>query len=256
MSFVPGVGFRPFARNMIGWAREWGTLRQENFRAVFNAVIPVSVVDRFRDNDEGSVFGLRVISGGISQALGPGEITAIIFFSTDPNVEFHVHSVNWHYDFDTTNAVFRIVEMGVMMYTPIAPHNPVAIAPVGLFVPGLITTEMFTFGSVRGIAGRSTVDATVPGFELNNTDELVDNSVLGPAGGIPQSSAYGVPFGTGSSQMFHADRRSQNTRNFDPPLRIRSFETIAFQMTQGNSNLFDDFDMSVSMLYTERRIIR
>jgi len=238
---------------MIAWAREWGTLRQENFRGVLNAVIPVSIVDRFRDNDEGSVFGIRVRSNGISQALGPGELTAVVFFSNDPNVEFHVHSINWDYEFDTLNAVLAQQAMGVMMYTPILPHNPVIISPVGLFVPGLLTTDNFTFGSIRGLAGRSTQFATLDGFELNRTEELVDVSVTS---GIPRSSAYGVPFGTGSSQMWHADRRSQNTRNFDPPLRIRSFETLAFQMTAANSALIDDFDLAVSMLYTERRIIR
>jgi len=252
MSFVPGVGFRPFARNMLGWAREWGTLRQENFRAVFNAVIPVSVVDRFRDNDEGSIYGIQARSLGVTNFAGPAEFTAVIFFSADPDVEFHVHSLNWDYQFEATFPSFSQLSMDVMMYTPILPHNPVEISPVGLFVPGLLTTENFTFGSIRAITGRSTVRNTLDGFELNRTTELISNNFAK----IPRSSAYGVPFGTGNSQMFHADRRSQNTRNFDPPLRIRSFEVLAFQMHPSNSASFDKFDLAMSMLYTERRIIR
>jgi len=247
---VPGVGFIPYSRNMLRWAREWGTLRGGNFQALFNSVIPVSVIDRFRDNDEGSVYGIKVTSNG-SAVLG--ERTAVIFFSVDPDVEFHVHSINWDYDFNTTNVVFATLSMGVMMYTPILPHNPVEIAPVGLFVPGLITTEQFTFGSIRGIAGRSLVAATLDGFELNRTSELIDESIISQ---IPRSSAYMAPFGTGNSEMWGADRRSQNTRNFDPPLRIRSFETIAFQMTIANQAGLNDFDLGVSMLYTERRLLR
>jgi hypothetical protein len=246
VSFVPGVGFIPYSRNMLRWAREWGTLRGDNFRSVFNSVIPVSVVDRFRDDDEGSVFGIWVESAG---SVVLGERPACIFFSIDPAVEFHVHSANWSYDGDM-NVAAGIQDQGVKMYTPIAPQNPVEISPVGLFVPGLITNENFTFGAVRGIVGRSLVSGFPEGFRLNETTEGLSNTTLNQ---IPKSSAYAFDV---AGMDFMADRRSQNTRYFDPPVRVRSNQTLAFQTLVGNTASVDDWDLSVSILYTERRMLR
>jgi hypothetical protein len=252
---VPGVDWIPHSRNMLSWARQWGTPFGQNFRSVLNSVIPVSVVDRYRDNEEGSVYGMTVDGPDIGLQA---RFAACVFSSIDNDVEFHVHSVNWWYGIDSDVASAVAQNVGVQMFIPIAPFNPVVTDTVGLFVPGLITDEQFTFGSVRALAGSSNSRPAIDGFFLDLGTEVLSNANPWGTGTGPRSSGWWAQQPNG--EVTGRDRRSQNTRNFDPPIRVRTFESLAFQLNLPTSGAgprpVDIIQLGVSILYTERRLLR
>lgn len=209
----PGVPrFHPIGKNFLDF---FGRFRSQtrNMEGLYSGIIPVSLVDRFRDDDEGSVFGLSAASPGLAN-----ELTSIAWGSAENDWELHAL---W----------FRVAVGGIVagslswnhLFTPIDPYNPVATPnPVGFFVPGLILNKSFTLGSVTAVGGT--------------------NPVLAPIIGPVFDPSYIIVAGNPLAQF--------GIRYFDPPLRVYRNVTLAMQSL--NSLPPNPQRLEVEILYTER----
>lgn len=143
--------WRPITKRALDLFGRWGDPRT-NLRAMMDTVIPVAVVDRFRDDDEGSVYGISaftVVGGGFA-----GQFPSISFGSGVNDWELMgMTAVNINFN-GQTGPKF----MNVHMFTPIEPYNPALNpSPVGVFPAGLLTNRAFTFGTVTALAGYNPV---------------------------------------------------------------------------------------------------
>lgn len=184
---------------------------------MMDGVIPVVVVDRFRDDDEGSVFGMSAFATG-----GPaGELPSVSFGSAVNDWEL-IQVVCSQVRFST--AVPRLIQMH--LFTPIAPYNPAATpAPVGFFGPGLLPNRNFTFGTLQAIGG---YNAVAPG--------LVGMNFICP-----------FVIGATSRSAGNVDLRY----SFSTPIRIYRDVTLTIQWI-GTVAPGELADLDVSILYRER----
>jgi len=229
---------------MLGFARRWGWPRGDNLAAVYNSVSPVSLVDRFWNDEDASYFGITANTAGATE-----EHSAVAFF-TPEGVEFSVHAVNfdWAINQDGTLTNYN---QGVQMFTPVAPFDPTENNTVGFFTPGLITNEAFNPSALRGISGTNAAVGVPLGLILSNNFErqtdITTNPVVGSAPLVPHSAAQ-------RDETRAWDRRAYSAVKFmDPPLRILPNRQLAFQLT--SREFMKNFFFEVSMLYTERRIL-
>jgi len=141
----PPPAWRTITKRTLDLFGRWGDSRTM-LRSMLDSVIPVAIVDRFRDDDEGSIFGIRAFTVG-----GPA--------NQFPSVSFGSAVNDWELLGITSFGTFRNGRMGSGLYdahifTPIDPYNPAATpAPAAVFPSGLLTNRSFTFGTVRGLAG-------------------------------------------------------------------------------------------------------
>jgi len=205
-------GFAQSTRNFLDLFGRFGDPRR-NLRGVADWAQPVVVADRFRDDDEGSVYGIQAFTPGAAN-----EFSSVAFGS----------AVN---DWDCL--AFAIEQVGggvhqfdVHLFTPIAPYNPVVnLNPVGLFQPGLITDRAFTFRSVQGVGGTA---PTLPAIFGPLTEFFTTNST-----------------GRSSVNMW------REGGFFNPPIRIYKDVTLCLQqkaLGAGGARI----DMTCSILYVER----
>lgn len=212
----PGSGWNQNTRDFRDLFLRWGGLGG-NIKALFDLAMPVVVVDRFRDDSEGSIFGIQAVTNGVN-----GEFSAVAFGSAVNDWEIHKVVVS-HVIIPAPGS---IVDKGWHMFTPIDPYNPVAtVTPVGFFQPGLILNKAFTFGSVLGVGGANPVSATPQG---------------------PLGYLQGLTSFTGIHSMLPLDDHYR----FDPPLRVPLDVTFAVQslVAYGGARM----EMRVSLWYNER----
>lgn len=211
----PGSGWAQNVRNFQDLFTRWGGAG-DNIRGLLNLAIPTVVVDRFRDDSEGSIYGITAFTNGANS-----EFSSVAFGSAENDWEIHA-----------VTCVIRLVpappnfrDYGWHMFTPIAPYNPVLnLNPVGFFQPGLINNRAFTFGTVNAIGG------TNPAFP----------GISGPIGWLQGLT------GSPNFRMMPLDVAYR----FDPPLRIPRDVTFTVQ----NLTTFVDIrqEIHVSLLYNER----
>lgn len=151
--------------------------------------IPVVVVDRFRDDEEGSVFGLHARGGSVGLEF--------------PSVSFGSGVNDWELlavtslSYSSTSVPSTV---GIHLFTPIFPYNPALNpSPVGFFRPALINNRAFTFGTVTAVGGSN------PAFP----------PIAGPSV---------MPFVAGSFTLDFAQ-----PIEFDPPIRVYRDTTLTFQ---------------------------
>jgi len=241
------------SRNFLELANRWGTPRGANITALLSGVLPVTVVERFRDNLEGSLFGVTAETAG-----NPGEFSAVIFTSLTRDWQVHSVNVSWPILSGQATLASNYIE-GLHVFNPIQPYNPVLNSPVGFFVPGLINNAEFTFGTVVGIAGTNPAPPVLIGMTLcdqlvRTTSNFTNQTLRGDAGFYTYESVTGLQKQlTGSAEGIKLrgnDRRCQNSIHFiDPPLRVRQNGTICFQLKHAIAA--EPFFMQVSMTYTE-----
>lgn len=238
---VPGLDYIGISRGFRSFFQRWGATEARNFRAVFNAVVPVALVDRFRDDDEGSLFALSATSNG-----APQQFSAVAFGSGRNEWELHAFNLGMA----RVGVTAGVITEQIHLFTPIEPYNPVVNAPLGPFVPGLITNEAFTFGSVRGFGGANTALPPIEGM-------LVYQGTVGPSpfAGVTIETSLAWDGPSGGSRIFGRDLQSRPTYRFDPPLRVRRDQTLAFQTlhrhTLGDPPP-DSVILTASILYNER----
>jgi len=209
--------WRSITKNTLDFFGRWGDGRT-NLRSMMDSVIPVAVVDRFRDDDEGSVFGTSAFASG-----GPAGEFPSVSFGSDVNDWELLQIIGWEMTFSTS--IVRVMQAQV--FTPFNYNPALTVAPVGTFAPGLINNRAFTFGSVRGVGG---YNPAIP--------PLIGPSYLGPfisTGGVARTNI--VPF--------------SNTGHLGLPIRVYRNVTLTFQWvgTVGGAELVDT---DVAILYRER----
>lgn len=190
-----------------------------SIRGLYSGLLPVVVADRYRDDTEGSLFGITLYAEVIA-----GAYAAFALGSADDDWE--IHHANLGTYVWTTPAVNMV--RNFMVYTPDFTYVPVSIpAPAGLWEPGLNTNFPFTLSSVRGVAG---YNAGVP-------------SRFGhfPFRSISQTTS---PFFTYNSTFF-----LETQVHFDPPIRVYRDVTLGFLCVESNPL---PFDAMLSLLYTVR----
>lgn len=219
MTLVPR--WRSITKRTLDLFGRWGDSRT-NLTQMLDGVLPVVVVDRFRDDDEGSIFGISAFSDGAFN-----EHPTISFGSSVNDWELlgvTQAGVNWNLKPATFN-------YQIMMFTPISPYNPATtINPLGFFVSGILLDRSFTFGSVQGIGGAVAVPPVIFGPDIS-----------GPSRVAVTSSA---PF--------------QQAAGFSPwtfePIRIFRDVTLTFMLVLNPAAGFGFAPpgMSISILYRER----
>lgn len=113
-------------------------------RGVFNGIIPVAVVDRYRDDTEGSLFALSMLS-----STPAGGLPA--FAVGSPTEDWELLSATCAHLMQSWTGT-RVSTCYV--YTPDSTYVPVVTpSPPGFWQPGLNTDWSFTLGSVLGAAG-------------------------------------------------------------------------------------------------------
>jgi len=189
----------PAVRTMRNFFGRYGTVGA-SFRGIWNGIIPVAVVDRYRDDTEGSLFGLTA-----TNTQPAGVHSAFAFGSISDDWELVACNVGVQHTGPLPGATERF---NFMLYTPDFTFIPVTTpSPVGFFVPGLNTDFAFTLGSVTGVAGHN---PTLP-------------------------TRFGTfPFDTSSLSNFSAVGNvfPRGERQFDPPIRIYRDVTLGLTMIE------------------------
>ncbi len=185
---------------------------------MLDGVIPVVVVDTFRDDDEGSIYGINAFSLGavngfpsvsFGSAVNDWECISITSVLLDRNSDL-VHPVRAH------------------LFTPIFPYNPATtVNPVGFFTPGIIGNRAFTFGTVVGIGGSNPLLPGIFGIDLNGRND----SGIGFTPLVP-----GI-----------------NGEVFRPPVPLRIYRDVTLTIQfNGVFTPGRQYGLEVTMLYRER----
>jgi hypothetical protein len=126
---------------------------------VFQGINPVAVVDRYRDDSEGSLYAITMT------AIVPlGAFHGAFAFGSETD-DWELHGANVGYALPTALPPGTETIINTMLYTPDASYTPIETAsPAGFFAAGLNTDFAFTLGSVRGFAGYNTTLPTPFGY--------------------------------------------------------------------------------------------
>lgn len=214
---LPGMDYLPPVRSFRDFFGRYGTTTG-SIRGVWNGILPVAVVDKYRDDTEGSIFGMTATAQATANRFA-----AFVFGS--PSDDWELLGAAWGF-FLPVGAPAVDHQFNLMMYMPDATYNPVQTpAPAGLFVPGLTPDFNFTLGSVQGIAGHN---ATLPGrFGFFPFQTLTLRALATPARTIVQDKF--TPF--------------------DPPTRVYRDISLGFVMTE---TVTVALDVTLSLLYRIR----
>lgn len=186
---------------------------------MLSGIIPVAIVDDFKDDDRGSIFGINAFTGGTAN-----QFPAVSWGSSQNDWEvLAVTSLLVNYNFLVMGNLLNEFHM----FTPIAPYNPVqTLNPAGFFPTGLITNRAFTFGTVVALGGSN------PAVPL----------LIGPTLG-----SHTVSTTSARDNKWHR----VPWQRFDPPIRIYKDVTFTIQYI-GTIGVAIPTAMEVSILYRER----
>jgi len=238
-------------RNTEGLGNAWGTRGGSLVRAIFNAVIPVTVVERWYGKLDGSLFAQ---TAGTEGALGFRP--AVEFFSVSRDWE--IHAINISYPVMSAVGMagdsgdYRII---TNLFTAFAGFNPIEFNPTVLFGPQLITNDTFNQGTVRGQGGVAPVDNPL-GFGLVLADVTTRVGARGTFGAVPQKSdSYGRAYidTAMNDQPIASDKKLQNQITFRRPMRILRGRRITVQLNGADATFSYTplHSLQVSILYTE-----
>jgi len=240
-------------RNTEGLGNAWGTRGGSLLRGIFNAVIPVTIVERWFGELDGSLFGLT--AGTTATA---GFRPAVEFFSASRDWELHSINVSYPLQSATSGGAaptdYRII---TSLFTAFAGFNPIEFNPTILFGPQLITNETFNQGTVRGQGGVNPINSPL-GFGYVLADTTTRVGIRGTFGVSPipanQDSWARTYIDSGMvDQQIGQDKKLMNTISFPRPLRMRRNRRITVQL-QGADLTFSyvpGFTLQVSITYTE-----
>lgn len=245
-----GIGYEDSAgRDTAGLGNAWGSRGGSLLRRIFNAVIPVTVVERWYGELDGSLSGL---TAGTAGALGFRP--AVEFFS--PTRDWELHSVQVAYpvmeDVGGTGGPewYRIV---CHMFTAFAGYDPIQFNPTILFGPQLITNTTFNQGTVRGQGGVNPANYPLgigwPISEASHRVGMFGTNQIDITGDALSQVWQGVtdffPIGY--------DKKLVNCVHFRRPLRIKRNRRLSFQLI-GETDTFAYFPLHklvVAILYNE-----
>lgn len=213
------IDWLPPVRSMRNFFGTYGTTTG-SIRGVLNGIIPVAMVDRYRDDDEGSLFGMTVT------AQGDANDHSTVAFGSSQN-DWELVAANWGWFWPLGHPSGTVMMGNIMMYTPPSTFQPITtFRPSGIFVPGLTPDWSFTFGSVNGFAGY--------------------NPNLPPIFGSFPFESHAK---TTSSTLLNSVDFNWQEAVFDPPIRIYRDVVLAFTQIETFSR---DMDLTVSIRYRER----
>ncbi len=238
-------------RDTAGLGNAWGTRGGSLLRGIFNAVIPVTIVERWYGKLDGSLFAQTAGTPG-SLGFRP----AVEFFSQNRDWELHAINISYPVMADVGLTAgppeYRII---TNLFTAFAGFNPIEFNPTVLFGPQLITNDTFNQGTVRGQGGVAPVDNPL-GFGLVLADVTTRVGVRGSFGAVPQKSdSYGRSYVDGAAvdQPIASDKKLQNQITFRRPMRILRGRRITVQLNGADNTFSYDplHSLQVSILYTE-----
>jgi hypothetical protein len=219
---ISGLDWLAPVRSFRNFFGTYGTT-QGSVRGVLNAIVPVAVVDRYRDDDEGSLFAMTATAqcpGGVNN------FPALSFGSV--NDDWELVSLFWGTFYPSTIPPVWIAH-NLMIYTPDSSYQPVQnFSPAGLYTPGLNTDWSFTLGSVTGIAGYNNSLPSRFGFFPFKTYVKSPTSVRLPSVDFDPEGGEAV---------------------FDPPIRVYRDVSLGVMSTEWSSS---PRDISVSIRYRIR----
>lgn len=206
------MGLRGVSKRTLDLFGRWGDPRSQ-IRAMHDEIVPVVVADRFRDDTEGSIFGLSAFTNGANN-----EHSACAFGSAVNDWELRGIAWQWFTRGSAANYSFHV-------FNPIDPYNPVVNNTVGIFVPALITNRAFTFGTVGGITGTNPALPAIVGPHFFNQRLVATNQFVSQPnqGGLLQ---------------------------IDPPWRFYRDQTFTFQAETIFAT--DAIPLQVDITYNER----
>lgn len=205
------------ARNFSDFFGRWRS-PFSNLRSIWNSCIPVAVVDRFRDDEEGSLYGCTCSSVGAIN-----EYTAAVLFNPEHDIE--VHAITCWQGFTYLTFWPSFMMAGFHIFTPIIPYNPIQNNLAGAFRGGLLTNRAFTFPTSLGFTGT--------------------NPALPPIWGEWHKSGPAV---YDSLRNTYFD--SGNCVYFDPPIRLYRGRSLCVQTTRASVSY--PVEVNISFRWTER----
>jgi len=206
------VAIRGVTKRTLDLFGRWGDPRSM-IRGLHDEAVPVVIADRFRDDDEGSLFGISAFTNGLTN-----QFSAVAFGSAVNDWELRGIGWNWF--------AFNVAALySFHVFNPIDPYNPVPNATLGIFVPALITNRAFTFGTVGGISGTNTVLSSQVGPHMFQQNFVATNQFVSQ----PNQGGF---------------------LKIDPPWRFYRDQTFVFQslIRRGSQAL----PMTVDIIYNER----
>ncbi len=236
-------------RDTAGIGNAWGTAGGSFIRRIFNAVIPVTVVERWFGELDGSLFGL---TGGTGGALGFRPSVELVSEFRD----WECHALNiWYPIMATVGATAGPTdyEIAVSVFTAIQGYDPIEFATVGPFGPQLVTNANFDQGTVRGFAGVNPVN-NPNGFGWLVAENVTRVGVFGSAIADQVSDSWGREYAAvGGDRSLALDKKLANSIKFPRPLRMKRGRRLTVQL-QGDDDTFSYtplHSLIVSCLYSE-----
>lgn len=224
---VSGLDWKFQVKDMSRLFRRWGS-HASNVRGVFNGILPVQIIDRWRDDGEGSLYSL--FAGVTAAAFYNGQHPSIAFGTFDERVEIEILGWQAYFRF-ITNRPVSTWNTVAHIFSPQTPYNPVAfLSPAGQFVPGLITNYSFHLSTAFALAG---YNAAMPAYAGWTGWPL---SWLGRA----------AP----TNNVWYALADQAGSYNLRTPIRLPPGDSIAWQMECPTVN--GQLELAVGILYRER----
>ncbi len=145
----PGIGTERSSKAFQDFFARWGA--KANLRSVWNTVVPVTIVDRFRGEDEGSLYALTGYTPGAANEHPAIFMGAAQGATTRDDTALEI--LGWYGGFAVTASV-AIINPVLNIFSPEYPYNPVLNQkPVGVFIAGLFTNRSFTRGEAIAFGG-------------------------------------------------------------------------------------------------------
>lgn len=247
-----GVGYEGSAgRDTGGLSDAWGGVGGGSFiRRIFNAVVPVTIIERWYGELDGSLFGLTTGTAG-SAGFRP----AVEFFSDSRDWELHGINVSWpvmaNIGATAGPSRYRIV---CHLFSASGGYNPIAFNQVGPFGPQLVTNANFDQGTVRSLAGVSPTNSPF-GQGYTMADFTMRVGMRGTLTEEQVSDAFADEYiDSGmTDRQIGFDKKMQNAITFRRPLRVKRGRRITVQLFGNDVTFFylPVHSLFASILYSE-----
>jgi len=248
-----GVGYEASGgRDTSGIGNSWGTRGGSFIRSIFNAVIPVTIVERWYGELDGSLSGITV---GTPGALGFRPSCELFSDSAD----WELHALNIVYPTMATvglTAGANWYRIQAHIYTALLGFDPIEFNPTIVFGPVLITNASVNQGTVRGQAGVAPTNNPL-GLGWLVTDTVTRVGANGTATTAQTSDSSGLHYVTAAQPLvvkpLGSDKKLMNSIKFPRPLRIKRGRRLTISL-HGIDDTFSYqplHSLVVSALYSE-----
>lgn len=258
---MSAFGVNSASRGFLRLADRWGLTRGSNpIRGFTNWAQPVTQIERWRDDQEGSLYGLTAFTPGFGVQIGPilydAEYPSVCIGNLEQDVYIHRMNISFNRLRGVGATSFNYNER-FEIFTPLNPYSPCANNTVGPFFPGLITRDVLNVGGTFAIAGTNPLNLVDAGqhhgFTVNIGATRYNGDTTRFIGDV-----VGGEYVSGGAQKAIADLFAmQNTLVWDdPPLKIPSPFALAVQRTILPDRpiaevMFQPATLRVSIMYTE-----